>query len=299
MKNRSSSFAIIGIVILIGAFVGWAGSQNGAMLGSVPLFALVVAAAFIIQWLVFIHAQLNHTEKYYDLVGSMTYTFISLFLLVAVPNLGARELILGLMVITWALRLGPFLFLRIKKDGRDSRFDEIKKSPIRFFNVWNIQGLWVTFTASAAWIAMTSADRTPIDWLFAVGLALWVAGFAIEVTADLQKRVWRKKPENKGRYITTGLWAWSRHPNYFGEITLWLGVALAAMPNLSGWQYIGLVSPVFVTILLTRVSGIPLLEKQGEERWGDEEGYRDYVERTPVLIPMPPRAAQQGRAGQT
>lgn len=292
MKNRTS-IIVIAVVVLLGAFIAWAGSQNGATLGAIPLFALVVAIAFIIQWIVYIHAQLNRTEKYFDLTGSITYTSISLFLLFAVPDLSTRSLILGLMVMTWALRLGPFLFLRIRKDGGDSRFDELKKTPIRFFNVWNIQGLWVTFTASAAWIAMTSADQEPIGWLFFVGAALWLIGFTIEVTADMQKRIWRRKPENKGRYITSGLWAWSRHPNYFGEITLWLGIALIALPNLSGWQYIGLLSPVFVVILLTRISGIPLLEKQGEERWGDEEGYRDYVARTPTLIPLPPRRSPQ------
>jgi len=287
-KNLKPVIAIV-VVILLGVLVAWAGSTNGAELGSVPLFALAVAAAFIIQWLVYIHAQLTMTEKFFDLVGSLTYTSISLIILLTVPNLSTRSLVLGLMVMLWALRLGPFLYLRIKKDGRDSRFDEIKKVPLRFFNVWNIQGLWVTFTASAAWIAMTSADQVDIDWLFFLGVALWIVGLVIEVTADVQKRLWRSKPENKGRFITSGLWAWSRHPNYFGEITLWLGVALVALPNLSGWQYVGLLSPVFVTILLTKVSGIPLLEKQGEERWGDERAYRDYVERTSVLIPLPPK----------
>ena len=287
-KNLKPVIAIV-VVILLGVLVAWAGSTNGAELGSVPLFALAVAAAFIIQWLVYIHAQLTMTEKFFDLVGSLTYTSISLIILLTVPNLSTRSLVLGLMVMLWALRLGPFLYLRIKKDGRDSRFDEIKKVPLRFFNVWNIQGLWVTFTASAAWIAMTSADQVDIDWLFFLGVALWIVGLVIEVTADVQKRLWRSKPDNKGRFITSGLWAWSRHPNYFGEITLWLGVALVALPNLSGWQYVGLLSPVFVTILLTKVSGIPLLEKQGEERWGDERAYRDYVERTSVLIPLPPK----------
>lgn len=291
---RKSLMAII-ITVLLGAFIAWAGSHNSVEVGAVALFTLVVGFAFGVQWLVYIHAQLNQTEKYFDLVGSLTYTAISLVLFFAVPDLSARAFVLGLMVITWALRLGPFLYLRIKKDGRDSRFDELKKVPIRFFNVWNIQGLWVTFTASAAWIAMTSADQEPIGWLFFIGVALWVFGLSIEVTADMQKRIWRRKPENEGRFITTGLWSWSQHPNYFGEITLWLGVALVALPNFSGWQYIGLFSPFFVTILLTKISGIPLLRKQGEERWGDEQAYRDYRERTSVLVPLPPRTPSARR----
>lgn len=286
--KKKSMIAIL-ITLALGALVAWAGSHNGAQLGSVPLFAAVVLLAFVIQWVVYIHAQLKQTEKYFDLVGSLTYTSISLVILFNVPDLSTRALILGLMVMTWALRLGPFLYFRIKKDGGDSRFDERKKVPIQFFNVWNIQGLWVTFTASAAWIGMTSADQEPIGWLFLVGITLWAVGLIVEVTADVQKRVWRRKPENKGRFITTGLWSWSQHPNYFGEITLWLGVALVALPNFSGWQYIGLLSPIFVTILLTKVSGIPLLQQQGEERWGDEQAYRDYRENTSLLVPLPPK----------
>ena len=228
--KKKATIAIL-ITLTLGALVAWAGSHNGAQLGSVPLFAAVVLLAFVVQWVVYIHAQLKQTEKYFDLVGSLTYTSISLVILFSVPDLSTRALILVLMVMTWALRLGPFLYFRIKKDGGDSRFDERKKVPIRFFNVWNIQGLWVTFTASAAWIGMTSADQEPIGWLFFVGITLWVLGLIIEVTADVQKRVWRRKPENKGRFITTGLWSWSQHPNYFGEITLWLGVALVALPN--------------------------------------------------------------------
>ena len=286
--KKKATIAIL-ITLTLGALVAWAGSHNGAQLGSVPLFAAVVLLAFVVQWVVYIHAQLKQTEKYFDLVGSLTYTSISLVILFSVPDLSTRALVLGLMVMTWALRLGPFLYFRIKKDGGDSRFDERKKVPIRFFNVWNIQGLWVTFTASAAWIGMTSADQEPIGWLFFVGITLWVLGLIIEVTADVQKRVWRRKPENKGRFITTGLWSWSQHPNYIGEITLWLGVALVALPNFSGWQYIGLLSPIFVTILLTKVSGIPLLQQQGEERWGDEKAYREYRENTSLLVPLPPK----------
>lgn len=286
--NKKSLTAIV-ITLLLGGLVAMAGSHNGFELGPVPLFAVAVMAAFAVQWLAYIHAQLNLTEKYFDLIGSLTYVSISLVIILTVPELGTRSLVLGLMVIVWALRLGPFLFLRIKKDGKDSRFDEFKKNPVRFFNVWNLQGLWVTFTAAAAWIGMTSAEQTPIDWLFFIGVALWVFGFIIEVIADVQKRMWRRKPENKGRFITTGLWSWSQHPNYFGEITLWLGVAVAALPNLSGWQFIGLFSPVFVTVLLTKISGIRLLRKQGEQRWGDEAAYREYREKTSVLIPLPPK----------
>ena len=130
-----------------------------------------------------------------------------------------------------------------------------------------------------------------MDLFAAVGLAVWAIGFGIEVVADRQKREFRRQPGNRGRFITTGLWAWSRHPNYFGEITLWTGVALLAAPVLSGWQYLTLVSPLFVYLLLTRVSGIPLLEARAEERWGSDPAYRAYRDRTPPLFLRPPRSA--------
>jgi len=121
----------------------------------------------------------------------------------------------------------------------------------------------------------------------AIGFLVWVFGFAFEVTADTQKSRFRADPNNKGKFIHTGLWAWTRHPNYFGEIVLWVGVAIIALPVLRGWQWVTLISPVFVALLITRISGVPLLEKQADERWGGQEDYEAYKERTPVLIPRP------------
>ena len=120
------------------------------------------------------------------------------------------------------------------------------------------------------------------------GHAVWLAGFAIEVVADRQKSAFKQDSANDGRFITTGLWAWSRHPNYFGEITLWTGIAIMAVPILSGWQWVVLISPVFVAVLLMRVSGIPMLEARSDKRWGDEEAYQRYRAATPVLVPRPP-----------
>jgi steroid 5-alpha reductase family enzyme len=119
-----------------------------------------------------------------------------------------------------------------------------------------------------------------------VGLAVWVIGFALEAIADLQKSRFRADPANKGSFITSGLWAISRHPNYLGEITLWVGIAIIALPQLRGWQYATLVSPVFVYLLITRASGVPLLEKKADAKWGGQEVYEAYKRRTPVLVPF-------------
>jgi steroid 5-alpha reductase family enzyme len=111
--------------------------------------------------------------------------------------------------------------------------------------------------------------------------------------SDAQKNRFRADPANRGKFIQTGLWAWSRHPNYFGEIVLWIGVAIIALPVLRGWQYLTLISPVFVTLLLTRVSGVPMLERRADEKWGGQEDYEAYKARTPVLIPRPPSSAER------
>jgi len=273
------------ILILIGLLVAFAGSQGGASINGVPIFALSVGLAFLIQWLAFIPAYLLQTEKFFDLTGSITYISVITIAFILSKVVDVRTLLLLALVVIWAIRLGTFLFRRIQKAGKDDRFDEIKPSFIRFLNIWTIQGLWVTFTMAAALVAITTTTRKELDLFAIVGFLVWVFGFAVEVLADSQKSRFSANPDNKGKFIQTGLWSRSRHPNYFGEIVLWLGIAVIALPVLQGWQWVALISPVFVTLLLTRVSGVPLLEKKADNKWGGQEDYESYKKRTPVLIP--------------
>lgn len=284
-EGRRRALVGMPLALMLGALLALAGSHRGATLGDLPLFALAVLAAFLVQWIAFIPAYLRQTEVFYDLTGSITYVGVTAALVLLTPERDARAVLLAALVVVWALRLGPFLFRRIRRSGSDDRFDEIKPSFPRFLLVWTVQGLWVTFTAMAAWIGITSSVRRDLDVLAFVGAAVWLVGFALEVTADLQKSRFRADPANAGRFITTGLWSRSRHPNYFGEILLWLGVALVAAGALTGWQWVALASPLFVTLLLTRVSGVPLLEKKAEARWGGQPDYEEYVRTTPVLVP--------------
>lgn len=288
-----NSLIVFPILIVIGVLVALAGSQGGATVAGIPLFALAVGAAFLIQWLAFIPAYSLQTEKFFDLTGSITYITVTIFVLVLGKGMDARSILLGALVIIWAIRLGTFLFGRIRKAGKDDRFDEIKPSFIRFLNVWTIQALWITFTAAAALVAITSATRKGLDAFAAIGLLVWIVGFVFEVTADSQKSRFNADPANKGKFIQTGLWSLSRHPNYFGEIVLWIGIAVIALPVLHGWQWIAIISPIFVTLLLTRVSGIPLLEKKADKKWGGQTDYEAYKKNTPVLIP---RLSKSGRS---
>ncbi len=129
------------------------------------------------------------------------------------------------------------------------------------------------------------ARQVGIDAFAVVGFLLWAAGFAVEVVADSQKSSFRADPAHRGHFIPTGLWARSRHPNYFGEIVLWVGVAVIALPVLEGWQWVGLISPVFVALLILRVSGVPLLEAKADAKWGGQPDYEAYKRATPVLVP--------------
>jgi steroid 5-alpha reductase family enzyme len=289
--DNTARTSIIGITAAtaVGALVAWAGSDGSVAIGSFPVFALCGLLAFAINWLVFIPSNAAKTEKYYDLTGSITYITVTLVAVLSSDDLDARALIVAAMVVAWAARLGTFLFRRISKDGKDGRFDEIKTNPLRFFMTWTIQGLWVLLTAAAAWAIITGEERQDLGWVAFVGIAIWLAGFGIEVVADRQKSAFKKDPSNEGRFISTGLWAWSRHPNYFGEITLWTGVAVMALPILSGWRWVVLISPVFVFLLITRISGVPMLEKRADKRWGGEPDYELYKDKTPVLMLRPPR----------
>ena len=283
------SIITIVVSVAVGALVALAGGAGGLEVGGWPVFAVCAAVAFAVNWVAFVPAYLLRTERFYDLTGTLTYLTVVVVALVAGSG-STLSILLALLISVWALRLGSFLVLRIRKDGSDGRFDEIKVDPARFLMSWTMQALWVVLTAGAALAAMTSGSEPDPGPLTLLGGVIWLVGFAIEATADAQKRAFRADPAHRGRFITSGLWAWSRHPNYFGEITLWVGIAVIAVPALSGWQYVTLVSPLFVALLLTRVSGVPLLEARGRRTWGADPAYREYVERTPVLVPRPPRA---------
>jgi len=273
------------VVVLIGAGLAWAGSQGGVSAAGLPFFGAAVGLAFLVQWIAFVPAYLGQTERYYDLTGSATYVTVTALAVFVTPDADGRSVLLLALIVIWAARLGTFLFRRIHAAGKDGRFDEIKPSWPRFLLAWTLQGLWVAFTASAAWAAITSNVRRPLGAFAIAGVLVWAVGFVIEAVADAQKRRFLADPSNRGRFIRTGLWARSRHPNYFGEIVLWIGVAIIALPVLSGWQWVTLTSPVFVGLLLTQVSGVPLLERRADEKWGGQEDYEAYKRRTPVLVP--------------
>lgn len=198
-------------------------------------------------------------------------------------------MVLSGCVALWAVRLGLFLGWRIHQTGGDARFDAIKLDPSRFFVAWSLQGLWVTLTALAVTLTLAGVPE-PLTLLDALGWALFAVGFLVEAVADAQKSAFKADPNTSG-WCDRGLWAWSRHPNYFGEILLWTGLAVSASSGFAGWEWLGLLSPVFVYVLLRHVSGVPLAEERWDQHYGDDPAYQRWKEQTPMLFPRPPRRA--------
>jgi len=274
---------IINIIISIFAF---AIAFFIAYATGIDLVMRVVCLAFIIQWAMFIPAYIFQTEKFYDLTGSLTYLSVIWYSLASTPeNLNnVANLIIVLLITLWAVRLGSFLFMRIHKDGEDKRFRSIKPSSTQFFMTWTLQGLWVSLCSMCALTAIASESGVVVNALFYLGIGLFILGFSIEVIADKQKTKFRSVPENRNKFITTGLWAKSRHPNFFGEIVLWTGIAVISVSSLEGLQYITLISPVFTYLLLVYVSGVRMLEARADKQWGHEEEYIKYKSTVPTLI---------------
>ena len=255
-----------------------------ALLTDLPLVKNLILLIFSIQWIIFIPAYIFQTEKFFDLTGSITYLTTVLAALYITDSGKIADYVIVLCIVIWAIRLGSFLFMRIHKAGEDRRFREIKTNFTRFFMTWTLQGMWVSMCLLCVLTALSSYSGIIVNNIFYIGLMIFISGFIIEVLADHQKTVFRKDLNNKDKFISTGLWSYSRHPNYFGEILLWLGIAVMSFSSLEGFQYFTLISPIFVYILLVYISGIRMLENQANKKWGHLDSYKEYLKNTPRLF---------------
>ncbi len=284
---------LINLVIAAGVFVftkTYADliSYNSIEISGKNLLQQILIITFVVQWIAYVPAYALKTEKFYDLTGSLTYLSIFIYCLVAtqsIEHVKFSNIIVAGAIMIWAIRLGSFLFMRIAKDGKDKRFNLIKTSFSRFFMTWTLQGMWVFICSSSALVAITSPTGVIVNNIFILGFLLFFAGFVIEVIADNQKSKFRSIKENRDSFINEGLWSRSRHPNYFGEIILWLGITVMSISSFSGINYLAIFSPIFTYLLLNYISGIRILEARGNEKWGHLDEYNNYKENTPKLIP--------------
>jgi steroid 5-alpha reductase family enzyme len=251
-------------------------------------FLIALGISVGINAVFFAFAAALRTDKVTDLSYSLSFVVLAVVLLVRNGGGSPVQLLTGVFVCVWGIRLGAWLFLRIAKTGVDHRFDGIRERPLRFARFWALQAItvWVVSLPAVRLLSLGSLSG-PLPVFSWVGFAIWVVGLVVEVTSDTQKSAFRSVASNKGRFITSGLWKYSRHPNYFGESLLWWGLFLAAVPAFRGWDFLVGIGPLFLTLLLLFVSGVPPLEKSAEGRYG--RAWQDYKRRTSVFLPLPPR----------
>ena len=247
-----------------------------------------LALSLAIQAFFFAFAAGFRSDKVTDLSYSLSFFALALYLLLQSGAGGPAPIVMVLMVCAWAVRLAVYLVVRILIMGHDPRFDRIRGSFWRFLTFWVFQGLfvWVLMLPVAAWFAWHAPQA--LGPVHLAGAAVWAIGLLIETIADAQKFRHKRSSDQTQGWVSSGLWRWSRHPNYFGEMVCWWGVFLFVAADLSGWAWLAAIGPVALVALLRYGTGIPQLEKSAERKWGDDPRYRDYAARTNLLIPGRP-----------
>ena len=284
MKKETKS-AITSIVFLCCIYLlSFLGSNITSTIFSINSFIFLLILSVLIQVIFFVPSFILKTEKLYDLIGSSTYVVVISFAYFFLSDKTITDTILFLFVLVWGIRLGTYLFMRISRDKEDVRFEKAKKNFFWFLQYWMGQALWVSITSSAAVISILQNENDSLNIYVIIGVLIWIIGFSLEVIADFQKSKFKKNQNTNKTFISEGLWSKSRHPNYFGEITLWVGIYVISLSSFSDIEYLTLISPLFVYILLTRMSGVNMLEKIADERYGHLSEYVEYKKNTPVLF---------------
>jgi steroid 5-alpha reductase family enzyme len=245
------------------------------------LIPLVVALG--INLVMFIPAFIYKTDKLTDISYAVTFAVVALFGFFFTAYSPATLLLL-VMILAWSFRLGSYLFIRINKTGKDTRFDGMRESFWKFLRFWLLQGLtvFVVMIPSSYFFSWPMHNLTVISW---IGFVVFILGLAIETIADAQKYRFMNDVSKTGTWIETGIWKYSRHPNYLGEMMVWMGVYLFVVPSLFLVPaLVSLVSPLYIICLILFVSGIPLLEKSADARWGNNPAYKEYKRRTSILL---------------
>ena len=259
-------------------------SLDSLSVNGIPLVYIFVFTILFLNSLFFIHSYFFKTDIFFDLTGSISFISIGILSLILIPDVDGNQILIFFLLIFWALRLGPYLFIRRLGSGVDERLGEYFKTPLSLYFLWIMNSLWVFMTSISMIIIFSSKENYNFGLVQWLGLLIWILGFIIEVVSDSQKSKFNKK--NKGKFINIGLWKYIRHPNYLGEIIIWLGIFVISISYINSiFASLSVLSPIFVFVLLRFLTGVPQLEVRGDEKWGKQKEYINYKKETGIIFP--------------
>lgn len=253
------------------------------------MYIKVAIVIFIYFNAVFILGQVLKNNSIVDSFWGPGFLVVALFTFFTTEYMGLRTIAITSLVTLWSVRL--FFHITVRNWGKPEDFRYInfrKKWGTNFallkayLHVYMLQGV-LLFIVSLPIIAANSSYNQDLSWISYIGIGIWLIGYYFEVLGDKQLKDFLGDPKNKGKLMTSGLWAYTRHPNYFGEATMWWGIFLISI-SVPGSLY-GIISPILITYLLLFVSGVPLLEK----KYKNHPEWKEYEEKTSIFIPMPPK----------
>jgi steroid 5-alpha reductase family enzyme len=252
----------------------------------VLVIEVVVIVIYMTIW--FLIAQARKRNDIADIVWGTGFVVTVICAILFSDGITTRGLVVTFLVVLWGVRLAYHIYSRNRGKSEDPRYMEWrrqwgKQAVIRaLLQVFLLQGLLIVVISLPVTMIITSG-RSPLAVFDLLGVCIWLVGFAFEAVGDYQLAKYKKDPANKGKIMTEGLWRYTRHPNYFGEVTLWWGIYVVALSVPQGWATI--LGPMTITYLILKVSGIPLLE----EKYKDNPEFQAYKKRTSSFLPLPPR----------
>ncbi len=249
------------------------------------LLALLISLG--INLTLFLLANTFKTDKFTDFTYGLTFIALAIFFLFKNQTFFFFQLFLTLLVFLWGTRLILYLSVRIMKIKKDTRFNKIRKNSLQFLKFWIFQGISVWIIMLPSIYLLNFKQEKPFNLTMLLGAGIWFLGLLIETLADWQKYNFKNNPKNKNLWIESGLWKYSRHPNYFGEMLCWWGIFVFSLPFIQGTSWLTLISPVFITFILLFVSGIPILEKRNDAKYANNQKYQEYKKNTSLLLPLP------------
>lgn len=254
------------------------------------LQAYLVAAAAVLGYMTvwYVIALIRKRNDLADTAWGLGFIMIVALAVLGQDPISPRLMLVGVLVLAWGVRLAMHVYSRNRGKAEDYRYAQWRKDWGKWFlirtylQVFLLQGVFMLLIAAS--IVVVGADGGgAIGWLDGLGVAVWLLGFVFESVGDAQLKAFVSDPTSRGKILDTGLWRYTRHPNYFGEVTQWWGVWLIALSAPHGW--VAVVSPLTITLLLLFVSGVPMLEK----KMAENPGWAEYAAKTSVFVPLPPK----------